>query len=78
MDAQGRRQFIRNKVACGALPSYPVARLKGRRGRGESCSGCDRTVLGSEPLIEATQDDGRPAVRFHVECFYIWAKMRHT
>ena len=72
-------QLIREKLADGRLPLQSIPRVWGRPGHGENCDACDGVIAKDELVIEGMPlVAGRPPMRLHIECFYLWEQERHA
>ena len=62
--------MIRTKLDIGMLPHGPMARMSVGGGRGESCDGCERTILPTQ--VEYDLDVSGRTLRFHRGCAALW------
>ena len=70
-DAEIRRRLIREKLSDGRLPVDLIARGVVGPSRGEVCDRCGVEVRPPALIMKGVASLGR-ALRFHVDCFYLW------
>jgi hypothetical protein len=68
------RALIRAKLSDGRLPHESI-RISGGPGNGETCVACDEVIAKSNFIMEGLAEEHR-AIRFHVQCFYVWDSER--
>lgn len=69
MDTASAR--ITDKLWDGTLPAGEPAMLRGGKGSGLRCHGCDMVISPSEREYEVEMPDGS-SLRFHVACYGLW------
>lgn len=74
-DAHIVRLKVKAKLADGLLPREFLPQMLGESGNGLRCDACNEIIPDSELAIEGSLAKG-DVVRFHVECFTIWEKVR--
>ena len=68
---EARRGIIRAKLADGRLPVDSIPRGVVGPSRGELCDGCGARVQPLGLVMKGVASLGQ-ALRFHVDCFYLW------
>jgi hypothetical protein len=68
------RRVARERVASGDLPSEIISRMWASRGRGQSCSLCDRPIQNDEVEYEIEADiaGAKGTFLFHWPCHAVW------
>ena len=64
---------IRAKLAAGALPKAPPARVARGKGDGQRCSGCEEPIDPTRVRYELDFGDGQ-TLRLHAHCERYWRK----
>jgi len=78
MDPTLLREVIRQRIQDGRLPRTRLIELGHGHGIGEVCDGCGSTITRDERMtVRISADDWR-TLRFHDECFQMWATEKHT
>jgi hypothetical protein len=64
---------IHHKVLAGILPRLQPAQLWAGYGDGTPCSGCELTIMATQPAWEFSAEER--SYRFHLRCYEVWRRV---